>query len=350
MAVLVLATLSVPSQMSAQEPPDSVFEFRFEVRRGMFYSPYKTNATELRRLLDCVERHRVAIESGQAPLRVDGYARSAATERANLALARERSNRVKSELIVRKKLLERHFITTNHAAEGDYVTVRLVLPSTAPETAPAVPERTPAPEANEPQPAAPEQPQTAENRPAPEAADTVTSAGQLPTEPCVGGEKKAHHLALRANLLRWATLTPDVGVEWRFAPLWSVTVSGSYASWGWSGNDRRYALWEIMPEVRRYLGRHGRGYLGAQFKAGSFNYKFSETGKQGDLLGGGLTGGYTLRLNRALNLDFGLGVGCLHADYDRYTLLGTTRVRQGSYSKNHWGVSHAGISLVWNIF
>ena len=95
-------------------------------------------------------------------------------------------------------------------------------------------------------------------------------------------------------------------------------MNGSYTSWTWNSNDRRYALWEIAPEARYYIGKEKRGYIGAIYKAGSFNYKLSEIGKQGNLMGGGLTGGYQLKLNKALNLDFSLALGCLHADYDKY--------------------------------
>ena len=52
------------------------------------------------------------------------------------------------------------------------------------------------------------------------------------------------------------------------------------------------------------MGEKKAWYLGAMFKAGQFNYKLSETGKQGDLMGGGITAGYQLRLNKALALDF----------------------------------------------
>ena len=45
-----------------------------------------------------------------------------------------------------------------------------------------------------------------------------------------------------------------------------------------------------------------RGYLGVMYHAGEFNYKLGDTGKQGDLMGGGLTGGYLLKLNRTLSL------------------------------------------------
>ena len=44
-------------------------------------------------------------------------------------MSRVRSNRVKSELIVRQKLTEDCFITKNHSGSGDYVTVRIVIPA-----------------------------------------------------------------------------------------------------------------------------------------------------------------------------------------------------------------------------
>ena len=127
-------------------------------------------------------------------------------------------------------------------------------------------------------------------------------------------------------------------------------MNGSWTSWSWNDKDRRYALWEVMPEVRRYMGKEKRGYLGAMYKAGQFNYKFSATGKQGDLMGGGITGGYQLRLNDALSLDFSVAVGCLHADYEKYTVIDGVRVRRGTETKNWWGPVNAGVTLVWKIY
>ena len=62
-------------------------------------------------------------------------------------------------------------------------------------------------------------------------------------------------LSLRANLLRWATLTPDLGLEWRICPSWGIAVNGSWTSWSWNDKDRRYALWEVVPELRYYIGK-----------------------------------------------------------------------------------------------
>lgn len=86
------------------------------------------------------------------------------------------------------------------------------------------------------------------------------------------------------------------------------------------------------------------------YKAGEFNYKPSATGKQGDLTGGGITGGYQLRLGKALSMDFSLSLGCLRADYEKYTVTDGTRVRQGKESNNWWGPTSAGVTLAWTIF
>lgn len=159
-----------------------------------------------------------------------------------------------------------------------------------------------------------------------------------------------YHFALRANLLRWATLTPDLGVEWRVNRHVGIVVNGSWTSWTWQDKGRRYALWEVNPEVRYYIGKEKRGYIGAMYKVGEFNYKLSDTGRQGDLMGGGLVGGYRLRLNNALSLDFSLGLGYLRADCEKYSVIDGVRVRQGKETKHWWGPTSAGVTLVWTMF
>ena len=177
--------------------------------------------------------------------------------------------------------------------------------------------------------------------------DTELTLADTPSETKITTD---YHLALRANLLRWATLTPDLGVEWRICPSWGIAVNGLWTSWTWSDKDRRYALWEVAPEVRYYMGEKKAWYLGAMFKAGQFNYKISETGKQGDLMGGGITTGYQLRLNKALTLDFNLGLGYLNADFEKYEVIDGVRVRCGNETKDWCGPINAGVTLVWKLF
>ena len=367
---LWLMTATIP--VIAQQKADTTYTFRFVPQKDIFYVPWNGNDTELARLLGCIENYKATILDGKLPLLVDGYCNSLGSEARNLATAKIRANRVKSELITRAKIKEENFITHNHATGGDFVIVRLTIPAkeTAAMDAEAEAEARRRAEAErlETETRAEQERRAEEQRKAEEA--------RLAAEPTVAGrrerqkaeaEKAAlqnalagtlsdpkitndYHLSLRANLLRWATLTPDLGLEWRICPSCGIAVNGSWTSWTWSDKDRRYALWEVAPEIRYYMGEKKAWYLGAMFKAGQFNYKLSETGKQGDLMGGGITTGYQLRLNKALTLDFNLGLGYLNADFEKYEVIDGVRVRCGNETKNWCGPINAGVTLVWKLF
>ena len=365
---LFLWLMTVTFPVIAQQKTDTTYTFRFVSQKDMFYVPWNGNDTELARLLKCIENSKATIFDGKLPLLVDGYCNSLGGEAENLATAKIRANRVKSELITRAKIKEENFITHNHATGGDFVIVRLTVPVKETAATEAEARRRAEAERLETETRAEQERRAEEQRKAEEA--------RLAAEPTVAGrrerqkaeaEKAAlqntlagtpsetkitndYHLSLRANLLRWATLTPDLGLEWRICPSWGIAVNGSWTSWTWSDKDRRYALWEVAPEIRYYMGEKKAWYLGAMFKAGQFNYKLSETGKQGDLMGGGITAGYQLRLNKALALDFNLGLGYLNADFEKYEVIDGVRVRRGNETKDWWGPINAGVTLVWKLF
>ena len=352
---LFLWLMTVTFPVIAQQKTDTTYTFRFVPQKDMFYVPWNGNDTELARLLECIENSKATIFDGKLPLLVDGYCNSLGGEAENLATAKIRANRVKSELIIRAKIKEENFITHNHATGGDFVIVRLTVP--AKETAAMKAEARRRAEAErletetraEQERRAEEQRKAEEARLAAEKAEAEKTAQQNTLADTPSGTKitNDYHLSLRANLLRWATLTPDLGLEWRICPSWGIAVNGSWTSWTWSDKDRRYALWEVAPEIRYYMGEKKAWYLGAMFKAGQFNY---ETGKQGDLMGGGITTGYQLRLNKALTLDFNLGLGYLNADFEKYEVIDGVRVRRGNETKNWCGPINAGVTLVWKLF
>ncbi|WP_418878530.1 DUF3575 domain-containing protein [Xylanibacter rarus] len=323
---------------------DTVYTFRFLPQKDMFYVPMYDNENELARLLDCIDRLMPGITDGTVPVYVDGYCSSMGSEKENLATAAIRSNRVKSELIIRRNLTEDCFVTANHPTDGDYVVVRVKVPTNlsrvdeamdvkaSDDTDVKVSDDTVGKVSDD----------TAGK--ASDNSQTESEGLSLPHRGEVGGG-----FAFRFNLLRWATLTPDLGIEWRISPSWGLLVNGSWTSWSWNDKDRRYALWEVMPEVRYYIGSSKAWYLGAMFKTGEFNYKLSETGRQGDLIGGGLTAGYQLRLGKALALDFGIGLGYLNADFEKYEVIDGVRVRRGNETKDWWGPINAGVTLVWKM-
>ena len=369
--LMTLVLWAVVYPLVAQTQGDTIYHFRFEPGNDGLYTAYRNNGTELTRLLSCVVQNKEAILAGTIPILVDGYCSSLHDEAAARAIARIRSNRVKSELITRQGLTEACFTTSNHTSGGDYVTVRIAIPVQPSESGPEQQAEAERLEAEQQRLKAEQQRLEAEQQ----RAEAEAQRARLEAEKQrleaekqrLEAEKQRleaerqraeaghpehapYHLALRANLLRWATLTPDLGLEWRICPSWGIAVNGSWTSWTWSDKDRRYALWEVAPEVRYYMGEKKAWYLGAMFKAGQFNYKLSETGKQGDLMGGGITAGYQLRLNKALDLDFNLGLGYLNADYEKYEVIDGVRVRRGNETKDWWGPINAGVTLVWKLF
>ncbi len=398
--ILLTVFLAVTGlSLSAQEKTGSTaYRFRFVAENDMFFSPWSGNGQELERLLAAINENRPAIEAGQMYLLVTSYATDGNEEQTAAQVAKTRRNRVKSELIVRGKIKEVHFVTDRSFdaayADGNGKSLRNIVIVTLPASVGKVAEiagkeaaarvetynkevsgeaereRIVAEEKAKAEREAKEraererlaEEQAAREKAEAERMERERLAAEQAEKERLAEEEQArlqaeetakatpYHFSVRANLLRWATLTPDLGIEWRINRSMGILVNGSYTSWTWSGNERRYGLWEVNPEVRYYIGKEKRGYVGAMYKVGAFNYKFSETGKQGDLMGGGLVGGYQLKLNRALSLDFSLGLGYVHADTEKYIVIDGTRVRQGKKSKDWWGPTSAGVTLVWTIF
>lgn len=376
--MLLLTLLVLP--LSAQERSDTSCLFRFVPGRDLFYVPYKGNGAELDRLLGVLEENMERLRAGQMYILVSSYAAKGNDETSAQRMGYLRNSRVKSELITRGGVSEQMFLTDRMIAKpyGDSLhnVVVVVFPAgvekveqiageQAAETVRTyyreieekqmgeqrMLEEQAAREAEARRLAA--EKEEAQRKAAQEQARSQEEAQppvQPTAEPATVADYDSYHFALRANLLRWATLTPDLGVEWRINRHWSILVNGTWTSWSWSDKSRRYALWEVSPAIHYYIGKEKRGYVGAMYHIGEFNNKLSHTGKQGDLQGGGIVGGYRLPIGKCLMLDFNLGVGYTRADYEKYTVTDGVRVRRGNDVKNYWGINQAGVTLVWKLF
>lgn len=163
--------------------------------------------------------------------------------------------------------------------------------------------------------------------------------------------------AVRTNLLYDAFLLPTLGVEWRANESFGIKLDGSLSWWG-GNSDKVQKMWLVNPEVRWYLLNKKRFYVGASGSYSQYNiYNYplgkilaDDTGYQGSLWNAGVTVGYQLRLCRSFSLDFNLGLGYTHSEYDSFGIeRGTRVIKQRNKSKNFWGPTQAGISLVWTI-
>lgn len=259
--ILLTVFLAVTGlSLSAQEKPDSTaYRFRFVAENDMFFSPWSGNGQELERLLAAIDEHRPAIEAGQMYLLVTSYATDGNEEQTAAQVAKTRRNRVKSELIVRGKIKESNFVTdqlfdeayTDGNGKSLHNMVIVTLPASVEKVAEIAGAEAAARveaynkevsgEAERERMAAKEQAkaeQTAKEKAeqeriaAEQAAREKAEAERMERERMAAeqvekerleAEEQArlqaeetaiatpYHFALRANLLRWATLTPDFG-------------------------------------------------------------------------------------------------------------------------------------------
>lgn len=348
----------------------------------------KGNETELARLSSLVDRYRAGITDGRMPLHVDGYCASLPKRGENLRTAYLRANRVKSELILRKGLKEADFITRNYARayhnNKDVVVVTLRIPvkeqpyttrmererheqSVRERQAQAGERERKERERMERERQARAETERAERERA-EAERERAEAERLAreqsgadavqrhtTEPA--GPAKPYHVAVRTNVLYDALLLPTLGIEWRVNDRWGIRLDGSRSWWG-NEKGKVQKIWLVNPEVRWYLLRNKRFYAGVSGSFGQYNiYKYAigsiiskDTGYQGSMWGTGLTVGYQLPLSRCFSVDFNLGLGYTRFDYDTFGITDGVRVyKQRDRSRNFWGPTQAGISLVWTI-
>lgn len=165
--------------------------------------------------------------------------------------------------------------------------------------------------------------------------------------------KKTNNFALRTNLLYWAGGMMNIGVEYKKGESnFGFLVNGGYSPFGSTSWNHNFGGWFLAPEVRYYIPRNDQWFVGAQLLAGGFNIKLSETGRQGSVIGGGVMGGYKLTLSDSFDMDFTLGLGYGHFEYDTYyhdDATSTNPYIVKGVSKNSIMPIQAGVNLIWKI-
>ena len=344
---------------------DSVIFFRFLPGRLMFYSPYGGNDRAIEEGYRLIDRHRDAIERGDAVVVVHGFCASFATEAANRRAARNRSNQVKSWFITHHGMKEDYYRTRNHttAWDGrrDIVAIMGVEYLTLPPE--EVPE--PEPQADTLKQTKPEPlPLPADTLPS-EPADTVTAVAVSPEPVPVAEEvaeaveepksRKPIPLRLKSNLVYDVVGLPSLEVEYYFSAWgqqWSAAVEGNMAWWHNDGRHRYYQLATIQPEVRWWFkpmsARKGH-YIGLMGGGGWYDLENKGKGYKGE---GGLVGvsyGYMFPVGKWFSFEASLGLGYVHTEYEEYLPVDGHYVYQQTTRRNYFGPVKLRFALVWDI-
>ena len=169
----------------------------------------------------------------------------------------------------------------------------------------------------------------------------------------------AQKVAIKNNLLYDATVTPNLALEIAMSRKMTLEMAAGLNFFDFS-NNKKIKHFLVQPELRwwtcdvfngHFFGLHGHG---AQFNVGGWDIPvgrldtFKNRRYEGYLLGGGISWGYQWVMSPRWNFEVNLGGGYARIDYTEYCgkKCGSP-IKEGKY--NYWGVTRAGLSLVYFI-
>ncbi|MDH6305656.1 hypothetical protein M2459_002588 [Parabacteroides sp. PF5-5] len=165
---------------------------------------------------------------------------------------------------------------------------------------------------------------------------------------------KSQDVALKSNLLYDATTTLNLGLEIGLAPKWTLELPVNYNPWEFSKN-RKLKHWAIQPEARYWFCQRFMGhFMGLHAHVAGYNvgglkmFGLNEHRYEGYLYGAGISYGYQWILNKRWSIEATVGVGYAYLDHAKYPCEKCAE-KIGDFTKNYFGPTKAGISLIYII-
>lgn len=158
----------------------------------------------------------------------------------------------------------------------------------------------------------------------------------------------SQRVALKTNALYWATLSPNIGLEFRLSRHFTLNIEG--AGNLFKSNKYKTHTAAFMPEGRYWFSSRPQAghFIGVMGTANFFKWKINDTHHNGDALGLGLTYGYSFVLNKRWSLETTLGAGWLHFRDIKYK-EGEKAPSGPNHSKDLFAPLKAGVTFVYHI-
>lgn len=157
---------------------------------------------------------------------------------------------------------------------------------------------------------------------------------------------------ISTNLLHWAALAWNGGLEYSLTDRSTIQLSGSCAWWSHLSHKRvyRWMTGELAYHYYLHKGfRHSGFFVGAYTQTGLFELMFGEKNRKGEFVSGGVTGGYRWRLKERMSLIAELGVGYMYIDYRYAVPIDGVLIRQGHNRASYAGPTRLSLSLVYDL-
>lgn len=158
------------------------------------------------------------------------------------------------------------------------------------------------------------------------------------------------YIAVKTNLAYRAIAVNNLAIEVACSKHLSIELPLMWSLWD-VNKDHSLRTFTVQPEVRWWVTETGQGhFFGVHTHVGWFNAKwnndrYQDTGRP--LLGAGLSYGYCLPFSRHWGAEFTLGAGYANMKYDTYYNIDNGALISTGDSKNYWGITRIGLSLVY---
>ncbi len=133
----------------------------------------------------------------------------------------------------------------------------------------------------------------------------------------------AQRVALKTNVIDWATLSPNLALEVRLDRRFTLDLSMTANPITRDIAGMKLTHFRFQPELRYWFSRPmAQHFMGFDLLGGFYNMKFNGNYYEGDIWAVGMSYGYALVLNKHWNMEatIGLGYGHLRAcKYDKFS-------------------------------
>lgn len=163
--------------------------------------------------------------------------------------------------------------------------------------------------------------------------------------------------AVKTNALYLATTTLNAGFEFGIARRWTMDTGVVYNPFQLQ-KESTNQIWFVQPEFRYWFcQRFERHFVGLHAIYGEYNIGqvdfltdvFVSHRYKGDVMGAGISWGYHMPLGGGRwAMEFTLGGGYLHIDYDKFACFECDELA-ASRDRHYFGPTKAGIALTFMI-
>lgn len=171
---------------------------------------------------------------------------------------------------------------------------------------------------------------------------------------------RAQDIAVKTNVLYWASTTPNLSFEFGLADRWTLDVTGGYNPFTLNKEkNTKVKHWMVMPEARywfcekfngHFIGVH-TGYTFFNISNVQIPFAFADTKAhryQGWGTGVGVSYGYSWIIGKRWNIEANIGLGYIYTRFDKYNCVNCGKFK-GSLDKHYFGPTKAGVSIIYLI-